>query len=217
MKTVIARIDAANPDNAILERAAGEIKRGRIIVCPTDTGYAFAASAVDTRAIAMVFQLKGRSFSNPIHIAVGSLDEAEKYAEVSQAARILAERYLPGGLTLVLPRKKIVPSILLGGRQTVGIRIPDCLVMLRLIGLVGLPLTATSANISGQATPFSVAEIVAQYGENIPGVPLVLDQGQIPGREVSTIVDLTVQPPQLIRQGRISWPDICQTLALKGC
>ena len=89
MKTKIEKIDAVNPDAKILERAAKLINKGEVIVCPTDTGYAFSANALDTRAVAKVFHLKGRSFSNPIHIAVSSIEEAENYAYVNEAARYL--------------------------------------------------------------------------------------------------------------------------------
>jgi L-threonylcarbamoyladenylate synthase len=208
MKTKIETVYAANPDEKVLERAAKLIVKGEIIVCPTDTGYAFAANALDTRAVAKVFHLKGRSFSNPIHIAVSSIEEAEKYAHFNEAARYLATHYLPGALTLVLPKKDLVPAILVAGLNAVGIRIPDNRVILRLAELTALPLTATSANISGKPGTYSVLEVTAQLGENMQQVALVLDQGLLRMREVSTIVDLSVTPPQLIRQGGIGWMTI---------
>jgi L-threonylcarbamoyladenylate synthase len=208
----IEKVDAANPDIKILERAAKLIARGGVIVCPTDTGYAFSANALDTRAVTRVFQLKGRSFSNPIHIAVGSIEEAEKYAHVNESARYLAGHYLPGALTLVLKKKETIPSLLVAGLNTVGIRIPDNKVILRLVEKVGKPLTTTSANISGKPTPYAVDEITAQLGDSIQNVALILDQGPLAMRDLSTIVDLSVTPPQLIRQGRLSWLDIREVL-----
>ena len=170
------------------------------------------ANALDTRAVTKVFGLKGRAFSNPIHIAVGSIEEAENYAQVTEAARYLAGHYLPGALTLVLKKKETVPSLLVAGLNTVGIRIPDNKVMLRLVAKVGKPLTTTSANISGKPTPYAVEEITAQFGDNLAKVALILDQGPLARRDLSTIVDLSVSPPQLIRQGRISWLDIREKL-----
>jgi len=208
----IEKIDAFNPDEEVLGRAARLINKGEVVVCPTDTGYAFAANALDTRAVAGVFHLKGRSFSNPIHIAVSDILEAEKYAVLDEAARFLAGRYLPGALTLVLPRKEIVPSMLVAGLDTVGIRIPDNAVILRLVEMTGRPLTATSANVSGRPGTYSVEEVKAQFGENMSDVALVLDQGPIKVRELSTIIDLTQKPPQLIRQGRISWLELRDVL-----
>ena len=214
MKTKIEKLDAANPDREILEQAVKLIKKGEVVVCPTDTGYAFSADALNSRAIARVFHLKGRAFSNPIHVAVDSLEEAEKYARVNEPARRLAGRYLPGALTLVLPKTEMIPSILVAGLNSVGIRIPDNRIIINLTGMAGVPLTTTSANVSGKPTPYSVDEITVQLGENLREIAMVLDQGTIKGRELSTIVDLTANPPQLIRQGRISWLDIRDTLKI---
>ncbi len=212
MKAKIEKIDAANPDKEILEQAGRLINKGEVVVCPTDTGYAFSANALDTRAITKVFQLKGRSYSNPIHIAVSNIREAEKYAHVDEIARFLAEHYLPGALTLVLPKKEAVPSMLVAGLDTIGIRIPDNAVILRLAEMTGHPLTTTSANVSGKPGAYTVGEVEAQLGENIRDVALILDQGPLKVRELSTIVDLSVSPPQLIRQGRVSWLEVRDVL-----
>jgi L-threonylcarbamoyladenylate synthase len=214
MKTKTVKINASSPEEKYLERAARMINRGEVVVCPTDTGYAFAANALDARAVARVFHLKARAFSNPIHIAVASLEEAEKYAEVNEVARYLARNYLPGALTLVLKKKDIVPALLVAGMDAVGIRVPDNRVILRLTEITGRPLTATSANVSGRPGAYSVEEVVAQLGENIGEVAMILDQGPAKIRELSTIVDLTVSPPQLIRQGRVSWLEVHEYLKL---
>jgi L-threonylcarbamoyladenylate synthase len=208
MKTKIEKVDAANPDEKILERAAKLLIKGEVIVCPTDTGYAFSANALDTRAVARVFHLKGRSFSNPIHIAVSSIAEAEKYAHINEAARYLAAHYLPGALTMVLPKKDLIPAMLVAGLNAVGIRIPDNKIILRMAEITGLPLTATSANISGKPGTYSIEEVAAQLGENMQQVAMILDQGPLKMRELSTIVDLSKSPPQLIRQGHIGWMSI---------
>ncbi len=212
MKAKIEKVDAANPDKEILEQAGRLINKGEVVVCPTDTGYAFSANALDTKAIAKVFHLKGRSYSNPIHVAVSSIEEAGKYADIDETAWFLASHYLPGALTLVLPKKEIVPSMLVAGLDTVGIRIPDNPVILRLTEMTRRPLTTTSANVSGKPATYSVEEVEAQLGENIRDVALILDQGPIKIHELSTMVDLTVSPPQLIRQGRISWLELREVL-----
>jgi L-threonylcarbamoyladenylate synthase len=208
MKTRIEKVDASVPDPKVLDRAARLLDRGEVIVCPTDTGYALSVNALDARAVARVFHLKGRVFSHPIHLAVDSIDEADKYAFVTDAARFLAARYLPGALTLVLKKREVVPAMLVAGLDTVGIRVPDNKIMLALARMTGRPLTATSANVSGRPGTYSVAEVVAQLGDNIAQVAMVLDQGPLKARELSTIVDMTVMPPQLVRQGRISWLEV---------
>jgi L-threonylcarbamoyladenylate synthase len=213
VNVLIEKVDAAAPDARVLERAAKLIIKGEVVVCPTDTGYAFSASALNARAIAKVFHLKGRSYVNPIHMAVGSIEEAEKYAQVDEIARQLALKFLPGALTLVLPKKEIVPSILVAGMNTVGVRIPDDKIILELIAKVGQPLTTTSANISGQPTPYSVDEIIGKMGDNIRDIAMILDRGPISRRELSTIVDLTASPPQLIRQGLVSWLEVREIIS----
>lgn len=206
------KIDADNPAPEILRQAAEAISQGRVIVCPTDTGYALTANAIDPKAVLRVFRMKGRVYSSPIHMAVNSIEAAEKYAHLNQAARYLASKFLPGALTMVLPKKEIIPLLLVSGGETIGVRIPDNKTILELAAMTNLPLTATSANISGQPTPYSTQEVVEQLGEALRDVALILDQGPLPIRGLSTIVDLTVDPPQLIRQGRISWLEIRQIL-----
>jgi len=212
MAVRIEKINADNPASRKLEKAAQLIARGKVIVCPTDTGYAFAANALNSEAVAKVFNLKGRSYTNPIHVAVDSLEAAGRYARLNKVAEHIARRFLPGALTLVLPRKEIVPSLLVAGRDTIGIRIPNNKVTLALAGMTSLPLTATSANISGRPTPYSAEEVIEQMGKTIKDVALVLDQGALPIRGLSTIVDLTVDPPQLLRQGQVSWLELWQFL-----
>ena len=214
MTARIETIDAYNPDFRILEQAARLIARGEVLVCPTDTGYAFSANGLDPKAVARVFNLKGRSYSNPIHVAVSSIEEAGKYAHINEAARHLASRFLPGALTLVLPKKETIPAMLVAGRDTIGIRIPDNRAILSMAEMTALPLTTTSANISGQPAPYTTEEVVEQLGEAIDNIALILDQGLLATRELSTIVDLTVSPPQLIRQGRVSWLEIREVLKL---
>ena len=212
MPVEIEEIKANRPSVRVLRKAARLIRKGAVIVCPTDSGYALAANALDTRAVVKVFNLKGRAYSNPIHVAVNSLEMTERYAHINPEAEQLAHSFLPGALTMVLPRKEVVPSLLVAGRDTIGIRIPDNRVILDLASITDLPITATSANVSGQPTPYSVPEVLNLLGEAVEQVALILDQGSIVSRGLSTIVDLTVSPPQLLRQGLVSWLEIRQVL-----
>ena len=212
MAVEIVLVNANKPSSRILKRAARLIAKGKVIVCPTDTGYALVANALDAKAVVKVFNLKGRAYSNPIHVAVNSMEAAGKYAHWNKVAEHLACNFLPGALTLVLPKKEIIPPLLVAGRDTIGIRIPDNKVILDLTAMTNLPLTATSANLSGQPTPYSVPEAIEQLGEAVENVALILDQGPLSARGLSTIVDLTVSPAQLIRQGRVSWLELRQAL-----
>jgi len=211
--TAIVRfIEGQNHDITALDEAASLILKGEVLVCPTDTGYAFATNALDIVAVQKVFALKKRPLDNPIHMAVSGIDDAENYAYVDEITRILAQEFLPGALTLVLPRKEVVPSLLTGGRDTIGIRIPDNKTILALSSMTDRPLTTTSANISGRPTPYRIQETIDQLGDSISQVALFLDQGSIPSVGTSTILDLTVKPPQILRQGLISESDIFRIL-----
>ena len=204
MASKIKVVDANNPDPQLLSRAAAQILLGEVVVCPTDTGYALAANALDPNAIRKVFVLKGRSYLNPIHVAVSSMEEAEKYAFITEAAESLARNFLPGALTLVMTKKEMIPSLLVGGRDTVGIRIPDNRVILDLAAMTDVPLTATSANASGSPTAYTIQEVADQPGEILKQVTLVLDQGALYPRDISTVVDLTTTPPRIVREGRVT-------------
>lgn len=212
MPVEIKKINPQRPSKQVLNRAARLIRKGAVIVCPTDTGYALAANALDVKAIVKVFNLKGRAFSNPVHVAVSSLEMAGQFVYINEEAEQLAQHFLPGALTLVLPKKEVVPSMLVAGGDTIGIRIPDNRVILALADLTGLPITATSANASGQPTPYSASEVISLLGGAVGQVALILDQGTIPSHGLSTIVDLTVSPPQLLRQGLVSWLEVRQVL-----
>ncbi len=211
----MTRIEEVNADGTPLvtvTEAARLIFAGKVIVCPTDTGYAFAANALDEEAVARVFVLKGRSYKNPIHVAVSSVAEAARYAHINESAEQLARHFLPGALTMVLPKRESIPDMLVGGGNTIGIRVPDNKVMLSLTGMTRLPLTATSANISGGPTPYDITEVMAQLEQISGDVAMVLDQGKLTGRGLSTIVDLSVSPPGLLRQGLIAWEEIMRVL-----
>lgn len=212
MAVEIQVVNVNNPDTQILERAALLISKGEVLVCPTDTCYIFAANALDPSVITKVFALKGRSYLNPIHVAVSSIEEAEKYAYMSKIAKTLARSFLPGALTLVLPKKEIMPSLLVGGRHTVGIRIPDNRIILELVAMTNVPLTATSANISGSPTPYTTREVMNQLGQAIKHVSLVLDQGSLYPLVTSTVVDLTTTPPHIVREGRITREELRRLL-----
>lgn len=212
----IIQVNSENPDARVIQRAGALLTSGEVIVCPTDTGYALAANALDEEAVSRVFLLKGRNFANPVHVAVSSFAEAEKYAYINEVARKLAKRFLPGALTLVLVRKSIIPSMLVAGKETVGIRVPDNKIILAVAELTGVPLTATSANASGQPTPYSIREVTGSMGEDVKKIALMLDQGPISPRELSTIVDVSVTPPRLVRQGRIPWETIQKVIAEEG-
>jgi L-threonylcarbamoyladenylate synthase len=191
-------------DAGILARAVEVIRAGQIVILPTDTAYAFAANAVDEEAIARVFALKNRNLDKAFHMICCDMGMTERYAETSPEARLLARVFLPGALTLVMPRKETVPESLVGGLATVGVRMPDNPWCLELARQAGVPVTATSANLSGMPTPYDVLTIESQLGARMQEIALVLDQGALEKKLPSTLVDVTVRPPRILRPGPVT-------------
>jgi L-threonylcarbamoyladenylate synthase len=129
---------------------------------------------------------------------------AEQYAEVTPLARKLAEKFLPGKLTIVLNAKDSLPERLTGGTGTIGIRIPNHPVPLQLVRGLGRPITATSANVADMPTLETPKEILAQFGEKMPWITEVIDEGALPPSLPSTVVDARGEKPVVIREGAVS-------------
>ncbi len=187
-----------------LEKAAKIILSGGLVVYPTDTLYALGCNALNEEAILKVYETKKRSLAKPLPIAVASIDMMKRYAYVNKNAEKIAKKFLPGALTIVLRKKRVLPDILTSGLDKVAIRIPANKIALKLIELVGLPLVTTSANISGEAPPASIEEvkIKADYiinGGKLEGIP-------------STIIDLSEAAPKILRRGKIDGRRILEVL-----
>lgn len=177
-----------------------------IVLFPTDTLYGLGVDATHAEAVLRLQKLKGRESGKPISIIVSDMHMAEAYAEVTPLARRLAERFLPGKLTLVLNAKKL-PEEVTAGTGTVGIRIPDHSTPHGLVTEFGTPITATSANISGMETKATVQEILEQFGDRAHMVTRVIDGGIMNGAP-STVVDARGDEPVILREGAISEADI---------
>lgn len=172
------------------------IRRGGVVLYPTDTLYALGASIYDEDAVKKVFEVKRRPFSEPLPVAVSSKLELEEIVFLNDAAERLIDVFLPGPLTMVLKKKK-VPDVVTAGKSTVGVRIPGNDKALRLLSETG-PLTVTSANVHGERVLDNVDEIRRQLGVDVPAV----DAGRLSGKP-STIVDLTQRKPVILREGVI--------------
>lgn len=208
----LVAIDPANPSEAIVDTASKLLHEGRIIVYPTDTTYALGVNALDASAILRLFELKGRPTDKPIHVVVANLEMAEDFVVLDAAAHSLAKKFLPGPLTLILPKKVTVPDILVGGRKTLGIRVPDNPVCSMLARKAAIPFTTTSANVSGEKPAHTVEEVVKQFNSRVNQPDLFLNQGPLPNQLPSTVVDLTTFPPSILREGPISHSQILEAL-----
>jgi L-threonylcarbamoyladenylate synthase len=200
------KVDPEFPDDRSLVLAAEVIQSGGIIVYPTETLYGIGAGAFDERAVGRVQALKQRDMGKPILVLVESVEAAFAVMDADlPAVRDLARVFWPGPLTLVSKTKKRFPNAITMGRDTVGIRVPSSPLCLRLLKLCGVPLTSTSANVSGGPVLRSSADIAGVFGS---GVDLYLDAGEIPDRPPSTVVDVTGPKVRLIRAGAIPLRDV---------
>jgi L-threonylcarbamoyladenylate synthase len=187
---------------------AEALRAGGAVVIPTDTVYGLAARAADPGATARLFELKGRAAEVPLAALCADVDQALALCEepVPPSVRAVAERWWPGPLTLVLPRRAGLDLQLGEPESTIGVRVPDHALVRAVAREVG-PVAATSANRHGEPTPATAAEVSAALG---PGVALVIDGGPLVDR-ASTVVDATQRPWRVLREGPIAAVDILAT------
>ena len=183
-----------------LERAAELLRAGQLVAFPTDTVYGVGAPAFDANAVASIYVAKERPPDKAIPVLIADASDLPRIAaSVPDCARALIARFWPGALTLVLPKRPDVSEIV-SSDETVAVRIPNLDLARALLRLTG-PLAATSANRSGQPSPVTAADVMAQLGGRIAAV---LDGGPCPGGIPSTVVDCTTSPPRVLREGALS-------------
>jgi L-threonylcarbamoyladenylate synthase len=182
-----------------LRRAGACIARGGLVALPTETVYGLGADAFDARAVARVFEAKARPSFDPLIVHVASLEGVDRVADASSAkARSLMEKLWPGPLTLVMPRRRAVPDIVTSGLDTVAVRLPAHAVARAIIAYSGTAVAAPSANPFGYLSP-TLAEHVAQgLGDR---VEIIVDGGPCSVGVESTVLDMTVEPPHILRPG----------------
>lgn len=187
-------------------RAVETVSRGGVLVYPTDTVYGVGCRIDDDAAVRRVFALKGRPHTDALPVLLAEAAQLDQYArDVPPVARRLVGRFWPGALTVVVRRSERVPSLVAGGGPTVALRVPNHPVPRALVRAVGVPMIGTSANTHGMPSPVTAQLAVYDLGDR---VDLVLDGGRVPGGRESTVVDVTVQPPAVLREGAIPARDI---------
>ncbi len=186
---------------AAVKRAAELLRAGEVVALPTETVYGLAANALDAKAVGRIYEIKGRPSHNPIIVHVAGEEMAGRCVKSWPAtAQKLAKAFWPGPLTLVLPRAKEIPDIVTAGGDTVGVRWPSHPFIQAVIRECGFPLAAPSANLSGRVSPTNAEHVRAQLGDRIR---LIVDGGQSQVGIESTVLDLTQNPPQILRPGMI--------------
>ncbi len=176
------------------------LRANEVAVIPTDTLYAMAARAFSPEAVEKVYRIKGRDKGKALPLFLSRVEDLEAFFHLSPLAMRLAERYLPGPLTLVLRPRVEFPLSFLGPKGGVGVRIPQHPLPRMLVEALGEPVTATSANVSGERDLLTVAELPSELLE---GVKLVINGGRVKGVP-STVVDLTGERPRILREGALS-------------
>ncbi len=189
---------------AAVAKAIMVLRAGGVILYPTDTLYGLGVDTFNEEALLKLYAIKGRSEEKPVHSIVADLEMAERYADVSAAARKLAERFLPGPLTLLLQKKDSVPDFALRGSDLFGIRIPENEFCLALARAFDAPYTTTSANKSGLKPERNVDAILEQLGEAGNSIDLIIDAGELPERAPSSVVEARGEKAILVREGAIS-------------
>lgn len=172
----------------------------RLVVFPTDTVYGIACLAESEEAVRGLYEAKGRDFRAALPVMVASTALIEQVARPIPGLDRLAEWFWPGPLTIVLPKQPWLSSLVTAGGDTVGVRIPDHPLALDILRRIDCPLAVSSANRSGQPPARSAAEALAQLNGR---VDLVLEGGEAPGGQASTVLDLTASPPAVLREGPV--------------
>jgi len=200
--TAVVRVDPVAPDDGVLREAADVLRRGGLVAFPTETFYGLGAAALDAAAVRRVFDVKGRPSSMPLLVLLDSAARLRHVVvDVPERARALMDRHWPGPLTLVFRAAPHVPRELTAGTGTVGVRVPNHAVPRGLVSQLGLPVTAPSANPTGGEPPTTADGVLAHFHDVLD---LVLDGGPTPGAAPSTVVDVTVDPPRVLRRGAIT-------------
>jgi L-threonylcarbamoyladenylate synthase len=202
-------VDPREPDAAQIARAAAIIRDGGIVAYPTDTLYGLAADPRDARAVARLFIVKNRPPERAILLIAADEAAAAQAGRFTPRARTLARHFWPGPLTLLVRADARLAPAVHSERRLVGVRVPDSVVARALARAAGGLITATSANLSGMAPTADPNALPPLAGS---GLDLLLDAGPVPGGPASTIVDVTAEPPLLVRPGAVPWERVLEFL-----
>lgn len=212
VQTKLLKIENAESFKKAVGAATELLKRGEVVALPTETVYGLAANALDAEAVAKIFEVKGRPSFNPIIVHIANWEQArECVTEWPPAANLVARKFWPGPLTVVLPKSGLIPFNVAAGGDTVGIRWPSHPFMQAVIQACGFPLAAPSANLANQISPTTAEHVLAQLGGKIP---LVVDAGPAAVGIESTVLDLSGGTPHVLRPGMISATEIMSLLQI---
>ena len=208
MPAEIVKINCDSPEPSLISYAAERIRAGHVLGMPTDTFYGLAADPYNLRAVELIYDVKTRSKKKALSLLVESVDQAEELGDLSDCSDdfyILAQKYWPGPLTIIVRAAPRLPLKVTANTGNVAIRVPDASIPLAMLRAAKIPLTATSANVSGASECTTAACVRNQLGDKIP---LIVDGGPSPRSVASTIIDLTARQWRLEREGAIPVQEI---------
>lgn len=201
MRTVYLKLDPANPDVDALRAPAAALREGKLVVMPTETVYGLGVNALMGDAVPEVYRVKGRPSDNPLIVHVADfVDIPPLVQKISPLADFIMHRFMPGPLTVILPKSDLIPLQVSGGLATVGIRMPSHPIAHALIKLAGVPVAAPSANLSGKPSLTNGPDCLEELSGK---VPFIVDGGASDVGLESTVLDLTSDMPRILRPGKI--------------
>ena len=192
-----------------MDEAVRLLRSGGLVCYPTDTVYGIGAAAGDDGAVRRLFAVKGRPPSKAVPLLLSESGDAAQVAEVTPLAKTLATHFWPGALTIVMRKADGYRSVALAGADTVALRVPDDSLVRGIVRGLGEPITGTSANRAGAPAPVSAAEVALQMGEM---VDLIIDGGRSRARVESTVIDITGEGPEILREGAVSREEVAEAI-----
>lgn len=184
----------------IIRVAAESIRKGKVMVCPTDTVYGLISDATNEKAVKKIFEIKKRPKGKPISIFVKDIKMAKEFAKIDKNQERFLRKVWPGALTAVLNPKKNLPKNISQGKNTIGVRVPNHKLIIDLVRQLKVPLAETSANVSGQPATTRIKEVLKQFGNQRYCPDLIIDAGNLPKSKPSKVLDLTKSPPKILRE-----------------
>jgi L-threonylcarbamoyladenylate synthase len=202
---IVLKISSKN-FNKIIKEAIKSIKKGKIMVCPTDTIYGLVADARNEKTVKKIFKMKKRKKQKPLPIFVKDVKMAKRLALINKEQELFLRNIWPGEITVILKKKKSykIPKIIFDRKKTIGLRIPKYNLIGVLLKELNRPLTGTSANISGKPGSNKIKDILNQFKEQKIKPDLIIDAGNLKKSKPSTIIDLTGSKPKFLRIGQLS-------------
>jgi L-threonylcarbamoyladenylate synthase len=208
----ILKVNSSTPEPNLIAYVAERLRAGQVVSVPTDTFYGLAADPVNLRAVDRIYEIKSRQKHKALSLMIDSIDMAERLAsEITKDFELLAERFWPGPLTIIVRASSRLPLRVTANTGNVALRVPAAEIPVAIIKAAGFPITATSANLSGESECTTAQQVVEQLGAR---VPLIVDGGTSPRTVASTIVDLSADDGswRVVRAGAISIDDVTAVL-----